>query len=1168
MQFKLSPFLDFKAYNHSIFKYIKMKRLISTLLFVTALILGSYAQDLYYLIEDWEDPVLRSRWSQTAPTEEKEWKFTYGGQDGSTNPEIPKQGSYNAGLYRGLFGTLDTVKLVSPFMELEGSKKPTLRFWHCQYESILGQDFLRILFRSAPSAEWEVIQEWTNNLATWYEETYDIETRGLHFLTDSFQIAFEGIVGPGYGVYVDSITVKEDTILQKYVKSSGYELYNYTAIPSGARDVPVARIKLRIFGNEGNSDLKTVAIEPTGAGISALETTNFKLFYSEDGVYRPFLADTSTHLSTASLSAGKITFTGIGADLQIGDNYLFVTANIKDDVVINNTLGFQIPQNGISFSDTLFPSIATPITGTHDIRESVFYDDFESGTANWTFTNSNFQVGMPQGNLVTDFRNPSAPFNGSHILATDTVGGYTTSINPGSAYYAYSDTFDLSYYINTRIYMHRQFAFINQDSAVIDITADSGATWENIWFNSPEEGNDNNWREFILDVSEEAKYSSGFAMRFGMGKTNSTAPRPGFGIDNFAILSEKLSSDVGITQIIAPYDDCLDCGNDSVKIIVRNYADSPTPGEIPVLYGIDGLGGTLVYDTIRQVIGVDDSVTFTFAQRAIFSQGDYYNDFTVSINLSSDQDPTNNTLFKPLIIQNNDTPPHREDFEFQAGMWIKKEGSTFTNKEMNDLDPDPLSPHVWVVSPFGPYPHNDDLWVTSGCYDLSDPIRNVVQFKHYRDCEYTKDGARLEYSRDGGATWNIVDDPINGPAWGWMVDTVEALGSRGFTGLDTEWKTVKAILPVEIDTVKKAKFRVRFMSDAAGSDVNGFAFNDFEIYPAPHDVGVSKVLTPVDACQGVNDSTSVTVRVKNYGYNTLKTNDTLIVGIDFQAELPEIDTIILASDLVPGDSIDLEVNADLAIRNSGTYNITAYTLIEDDPWFYNGNNDTATYSFDVWPNPITELVDTIFSREPDTVVVRPYAVTPPGYTFLWFDGETTDYHDVTTSDTFYSVRVTEPAHSCYTDDSVFVRLLFSDIGVNRIISPDTSLCEATSSEIVEVELKNFGSDSLYPGDKIYVYYQVDGGTTYVDSTTLTDTTVLYAGETRAFRFESAPYDFSAETNYNLKTWAYFGGDTVRFNDTSEHITTVHGYTPLELGNDTIINGLTHTIDAGSAFETY
>jgi hypothetical protein len=176
------------------------------------------------------------------------------------------------------------------------------------------------------------------------------------------------------------------------------------------------------------------------------------------------------------------------------------------------------------------------------------------------------------------------------------------------------------------------------------------------------------------------------------------------------------------------------------------------------------------------------------------------------------------------------------------------------------LPTDPQSPHVWVLSPGGNYPHNDTSWVTSGCYDLSDSVRNIVQFKFWSETEYEKDGARLEYSDDDGSTWDILDDPTYGAGWGWLPDTVEALQSRGWTGLNN-WTTVKALLPEDLDTVSKVKFRYYFRSDAANSQAQGFAFNDFELFAAPKDVGVSSVLAPIDACQGVN-TTTVSVRVK------------------------------------------------------------------------------------------------------------------------------------------------------------------------------------------------------------------------------------------------------------------------------------------------------------------
>jgi hypothetical protein len=1160
-----------------------MKKIFSIIVIVIGLITNTVAQELYYLIENFETPESISRWTQTPDIVNKKWIYTYGGQwwvsptDGPYNPEIPYQGNYNAGIYFPSL-TLSKVKLISPVLELEGAKKPTLRFYHCQYEkAVKGPDYLELFFRDKPSSSWVSVIKWATNIASWKDEIYDIEAiakaKGVEFLTDSFQIAFEGTIGNGYGVYIDSVSVREDTIVQKYVKKTTYSSINYEAIPAGATDIPYEKIVVRVLGNTGDAILDSLTIVPTGLGVSLLDVNSFKLLYTIDDVYAPYKEDTSTVIATASLSGGKVIFTNINQNLDLGDNYLWISASLNSSLQGQTSISFQVPVNGINISDTLFPASIVNLSN-HTIKESVFYDDFESGVGAWLL-GGNFEMGWPEGTQISSQKNPETPFNGTNILATDLDGGYYPSINSvNSPYYAYSPEVDLTYYINTGLYMHSYFAINGSDDGVIELSVDGGSNWQNIW-TSDASSNNSYWTEFYDEsISELVKHQPRVQIRFGITHSETT-PWPGFSIDNFAIISEKLNTDVGVMSIVDPYNDCIDCGNDTVKVWIKNFAEAAAPAIIPLYYGLWGADTILVRDTLYGGIAKDDSTLFTFSQQANFPKGDFYDKFIVGVDLSGDQDPTNDTLTKPLIIQNNYSSPNFENFEYKGGIWVQSDLSTWDNRNMlGTIDTDPLSPHIWVLSPTGNYRNSDTSWVTSGCYNLKDETRNILRFKYWSDTEADKDGARFEYSVDDGLNWDILEDPVYGAGWGWPTGTVDALGTPGWSGLN-EWTSVKALLPEAADSIEKLKFRLLFMSDAVDAQAQGFAFNDFEIFPAPHNIGVSSIISPVNACQGVN-STTVTVRVKNYGYNSLKMNDSVIVGVDFQSEPAFIDTLILTSDLVPGDSVDLIVNTNIDITADGSYNITAYTLIEDDPWYYQSNNDTAHYSFDIWENPVIILADTIGSRQPDTLSILPiYSNWISGYTYLWQPGGITDsIYDISDNgfgDTTYNVLVTGPLHGCTTIDSVKILLLYSDAGVDSIMSPYSS-CELLNNELIQVRIKNFGTDSIYSVEndtaKLVVAYQVVGDASiYRDTITIVDP--ILSGKTILHEFTDHPYDFSGINNYTIKTWAYYmGGDVNSTNDTTTVNITVFGYTPIDLGPDVVVQGLGHTLDAGSSFVNY
>ena len=1141
-----------------------MKRIVTSVFFILSLINYEWAQDLYYLDEGFEDAATISEWSVSPFKVNKQWEYTYGGQwesgDVPYNPEIPYQGNYNAGLYYPSL-TLDSIKLISPTLELAGSNKPTLRFYHCQYEKIFkGPDHLKMYFRSSPSANWDLIHSWTSDISYWKDEIFDIGSIGTKYLTDSFQIAFEGVIGNGYGVYLDSITVHEDAVVQKFVKRITYTPVDYQAIPAGATGIPLEQITIRVLGNTGVANLDSLVVVPTGTGANYFVTDSFKLFCTNNGeLFAPFVADTSTLVAIASLNAGKVVFDNINRNLLLGDNNFWVAANFKNTVKGQVSLQFSVPAHGIRVNDTLLPVSTVNFNNTEIIKESVFYDNFESGAPGWSL-GGNFEVGWPAGNLVGSQTNPSTPFNGTKILATDLNGGYLPNIDSTTAYYAYSPQVDLTYYINPGLYFQSFFAINGPDNGIVDYSIDGGTTWKNLWTSDPS-SNNSYWSEFYdKTINKIASRQPQFQVRFGIDHSEAT-PWPGFSIDNFAIIAEKLYADVGVTEIPDPYDECLGCGNDTVKAWFRNFAVNNAPDTIPVFYGLWGVDSVIVRDTIFGGISKDDSVLFTFSKLADFPKGDFYDKFIVGVDLSGDQDPTNDTLTKSIVIQNYYTPPIFENFEYKGGIWLQKENSTWTNKDMTGtITTDPQSPHIWVLSYSGNYANNDTSYVESGCYDLSGESQNIVQFKYWSDCEATKDGARFEYTRDNGATWNILKDPVYDSLWNWTIDTVEALGSRGWTGIN-EWTTVKALVPEDADTAKKVKFRVLFMSDGANAQAQGFAFNDFRIYPAPIDIGASSIQMPSDACQYVNSDT-VKVYVTNYGYNKLDVNDTVILGVDLIGQTTKIDTFKLTNVLLPGDSALFKVYTPMNIDSPGVYDLRAYTKIEADPWFYGTNNDSVTKTFTVWPNPLTLMPDTISSREPDTVVIRPHY--DPNYNYLWNDLTTDSIYHVSAPGTYY-LTVTGNTHGCQSYDSTFVQLLFNDVGIQSVQSPVSS-CTLGNSEQVAVWIKNFGTDSLIAGDKIRLAYQLDNGTIKKDSITLTQS--FHAQSLMLHTFSSFSEDLSNIGDYSLKSWATCGGDTIPEDDTINSGITVFGNPVISLGNDTVVKALSYPLSVAPVFVSY
>ncbi len=1137
---------------------------------------NAQSDTLYYIYSEFEDgDGSQEAWSPQPNIPPNVWEFQVGGYIDNP-PLFAASGTKNATYGYSTASEILSNTLVSPKIDLSIAKKPQLAFQHAQYFSF-NQDELYLLFKAGNGASWDTIDRWLSSIDEWQNEVFNIDQIDAKYLCKDFQLAFLGFTKPlGNGVAVDSVVIEEKDTLFKFVNSYSYSAVEQSLIASSEIQVPLIRVRIEILGNEGPSDLENISFVLNEGEASYFKTNGFRLYHTAKNVFSNTVADTSTQIGTSvSVSSGTISFTGLGQKLKLGENYIWLTADIADAVNHNSAFTIGVAANSLQVNDTLLPAAAIDSVKGGYIEESVFYDNF-STFKGWDTSSAggDFQIGVPLGLSSGATRDPEYAYSGTNVLGTDLDdnGLYLNGITPSTSYYATTPELDLTYYDRIKISFRSWTDFFYDDSSTICISNDGGATWNIIWYSV----DDNqsfipNWEEEYFDATADKYMSrqSSVMLRFGVDQTLSS-PRAGFNIDQFKITGNHLETDVGITEIVSPYDDCIGFGNDTVRIVLRNYAEGPSPSEIPVFYALWGMDSIVVRDTVKVSIPQDDSLIFTFSELANFPRGDVYDQFICGIELPSDEDNRNDKLEKTLYIQDSYAPPVLTDFEYKGGVWIpSKENSWMCVVSDGSIPVLPESPHAWILSNFGEYPVYDLSYITSGCYDLTNANRNIVELKYWIQSDLGADGLAFEYSVDDGETWQLIDTSIYGRNWGWYTNPATALGHIGWSGESGGWITAKEILPAALASEPKVKFRAKWASDASGA-ARGPAFNDFQVYPAPPDVGVSSIATPINACELQNDATT-TFYVKNYGFNTLPAGDTVIVGVDFESEQPVYDTIQLASDLQPGDSVLLTVNTDLVLDVAGSYNITAYTLIEDDPFLYGTNNDTAIKTITIFANPLVILEDTIGSRDPDTVNIVPqYPDWEPGYTYLWTPGAVTDsIYDVSANGfgpLVYRLEVTEPTQGCVTYDSINVLLLYFDAGSDSVVYPQTT-CELGSEEYVTIRIKNTGTDSILVGDKIQAHYRVNGGTIFKDTITITE--ALYAGRTFNHTFLNDPFDFSAYNTYNIEAWAHFGsGDTAKYNDSTYAVVETYGYTPLDLGPDLIVQDTVYTLNAGSGFVTY
>jgi hypothetical protein len=143
----------------------------------------------------------------------------------------------------------------------------------------------------------------------------------------------------------------------------------------------------------------------------------------------------------------------------------------------------------------------------------------------------------------------------------------------------------------------------------------------------------------------------------------------------------------------------------------------------------------------------------------------------------------------------------------------------------------------WVTNATGFYKSKDQSYVNSPCLDLSAYTKPSISINYMYNTDPNKDGAVLQYSLDGGASWAVLGNLVDGLEW-YSLQNVSAtpgvpfnLNGYGWSGTDrVTWKVGKHALNAIVNKSgnNKARLRIAFASDAKDT-LDGFAFNDIRI---------------------------------------------------------------------------------------------------------------------------------------------------------------------------------------------------------------------------------------------------------------------------------------------------------------------------------------------------
>ncbi|HHZ66032.1 MAG TPA: hypothetical protein EYN51_11155, partial [Flavobacteriales bacterium] len=173
------------------------------------------------------------------------------------------------------------------------------------------------------------------------------------------------------------------------------------------------------------------------------------------------------------------------------------------------------------------------------------------------------------------------------------------------------------------------------------------------------------------------------------------------------------------------------------------------------------------------------------------------------------------------------------------------------------------------------------------------------------------------------------------------------------------------------------------------------------------DVGVIAIDQPVNKCEQTSNET-VTVRIYNYGSDTLWTGETIPVGFSFSGNII-FDTVHVIASFEPDDTISHTFSTAIDISTAGSYPLITWTdLLADD----NNTNDTTMFSVESWPAVAvsTTVLDVYCNGDSSGLIETNVTIGLPPFNYLWSDGSS-DENLGNLPTGIYSVLVTD-ANGC------------------------------------------------------------------------------------------------------------------------------------------------------------
>ena len=288
--------------------------------------------------------------------------------------------------------------------------------------------------------------------------------------------------------------------------------------------------------------------------------------------------------------------------------------------------------------------------------------------------------------------------------------------------------------------------------------------------------------------------------------------------------------DVKMVSILQPASQQAANSQATVQVQLRNVGIN-TLTSIPVTYQVGA--NTPVTQTWTGSLASNASTNFTFTTQFAAPTGA----FTVCAwtSLPNDGDLTNDSACKNSIGIPLLPVPFSDNFDGASTFFAAQ--NTYTPSWELGTPVAPYitnahtAPNAWEVNLAGAYQPNSYEYLYSPFFDFSNVSSVQLRFWQWYSTDFGGDGGHVQYSADGGTTWQVLgvqNDPI-GVFWYGQAN-IWSSTTPGWSGPGAAYFQSRYNLSLLNNNPLPVQFRFVFTSDGfSSSTVDGWAIDDFEL---------------------------------------------------------------------------------------------------------------------------------------------------------------------------------------------------------------------------------------------------------------------------------------------------------------------------------------------------